>query len=102
MPADELHTCHAECPCQTGGTPLPDFASATRRESNRVMSLQLQRPDRAELIQVIRTTLTRRGEGVEGDPVRIVTQYWSLLGNLLVEVDDCANGEPAIRSRTPK
>ncbi len=22
------HTCHAECPCHTGGTPAPDFEAA--------------------------------------------------------------------------
>ena len=21
----DVHTCHAECPCQTGGEPTPDF-----------------------------------------------------------------------------
>lgn len=42
---------------------------------------------KAEVIQVIRTTLARRGEGVSGDPVRIVTQYWTLDGELLAEVD---------------
>lgn len=41
-----------------------------------------------ELIQVIRTTNQRRGEGVAGDPVRRITQYWSLTGDLLAEVDD--------------
>lgn len=43
--------------------------------------------DRAELIQVIRTTLTRRGDGVVGDPIRVITQYWSTDGELLAEVD---------------
>ena len=43
--------------------------------------------DTAEVMQVIRTTLTRRGRGIEGDPVRIITQYWSLDGVLLAEVD---------------
>ena len=46
--------------------------------------------DKAELIQVIKTTLTRRGEGVpQEDPVRIITQYWSTDGKLLAEVDPC-------------
>lgn len=40
-----------------------------------------------ELIQVIRTKITRRGKGTDGDPVRIVEQYWSLTGDLLAEVD---------------
>ena len=43
--------------------------------------------DEAKVIQVIETTLTRRGEGVEGDPIRIIRQYWSLDGALLGEVD---------------
>lgn len=25
MDDDRLHTCHAECPCHTGGEPTPDF-----------------------------------------------------------------------------
>ena len=41
----------------------------------------------AEVIQVIRTTLERRGEGVENDPIRRITQYWTLDGDLLAEVD---------------
>ena len=43
-------------------------------------------PD-VEVIQVVRTYLLRRGAGVEGDPIRIITQYWSLDGELLAEVD---------------
>lgn len=27
MAWDRVHTCHAECPCQTGDEPLPDFVS---------------------------------------------------------------------------
>lgn len=45
-----------------------------------------QRVDRAEVMQVIKTTLLRRGDG-QLDPVRIVTQYWSFSGDLLAEVD---------------
>lgn len=26
----EVHTCHAECPCQTGGEPRPDFLPIER------------------------------------------------------------------------
>lgn len=40
-----------------------------------------------QVIQVIRTTLTRRGEGTTADPVRLVTQYWLMDGNLLCEDD---------------
>lgn len=42
--------------------------------------------DTAELIQVIRTTLLRRGDG-QTTPIRIITQYWSVDGELLAEVD---------------
>ena len=41
----------------------------------------------ARVIQVIETTLTRRGEGVIGDPIRIITEYWDMDGNKLCEVD---------------
>lgn len=44
--------------------------------------------DTCRLIQVIETTLLRRGEGKTlADPIRVVTQYWSPDGKLLVEVD---------------
>lgn len=43
----------------------------------------------AKVIQVIET-VEHRGRGVEGDPHRGVTQYWSLDGSLLAEVDPCA------------
>jgi hypothetical protein len=39
-----------------------------------------------EVIQVIRTEAVR-GKGADEDPSRIVTQYWSLDGQLLAEVD---------------
>ena len=39
-----------------------------------------------ELIEVIRTTLSKRGNGKD-IPVRIITQYWSTDGELLAEVD---------------
>ena len=41
----------------------------------------------ARVISVIETTLTMLGEGVEGDPVRILTQYWTVDGDLLASVD---------------
>ena len=40
------------------------------------------------LIQVIRTELSKRGEGTEEDPIRLIIQYWSLDGELLAEVDE--------------
>ncbi len=39
---------------------------------------------------VIETRLERRGKGVEGDPIRTVTQYWDEHGNFLAERDDWA------------
>ncbi len=44
----------------------------------------------AELIQVIRTHLQTRGDGAKGSPDRTVTQYWSVDGKLLAEVDPWA------------
>ena len=41
----------------------------------------------ARLIEVIVTELKLTGEGKDGDPVRIVRQYWSVDGQLLAEVD---------------
>lgn len=43
--------------------------------------------DKAKVIQVIETTLTRRGAGTDEDPVRIITEYWALDGKKLAEVD---------------
>jgi len=43
--------------------------------------------DKVEIIQFIKTTLTRRGKGVEGDPVRVITQFWDMQGNLMFEYD---------------
>lgn len=44
--------------------------------------------DAAQVIQVIVTTLARRGNGKD-TPIRVLTQYWSLDGKLLAEVDPC-------------
>jgi hypothetical protein len=41
----------------------------------------------AKVIQVIEV-FTTRGEGVSGDPVRVVRQYYSLEGELLAERDE--------------
>lgn len=46
--------------------------------------------DTCKVIQVIETTLTRRGNGVD-EPIRVITQYWSLDGKLLAEVDPVAD-----------
>ncbi len=41
----------------------------------------------ARVIQVIETEI-RRGDGTHADPFRIVTQYWTLDGELLADVDE--------------
>lgn len=46
----------------------------------------------ASVIQVIQTNILRRGKGVENDPVRVITQYWSLDGRLLAELDPYSPG----------
>lgn len=38
------------------------------------------------VMQVIRTTNARRGDGVT-TPIRAITQFWSMEGDLLAEVD---------------
>lgn len=43
--------------------------------------------DSAEVIQVIRTTALR-GAGTNGNPIRIIVQYWSLDGKPLADVDE--------------
>lgn len=48
---------------------------------------------KAELITVIRTTLTLKGKGTEDSPLRRVTQYWSTDGELLAEVDPMPDRE---------
>lgn len=47
----------------------------------------------AKLMTVIVTDMECRGKGVENDPCRRITQYWTPKGKLLVEVDPCANEE---------
>lgn len=48
--------------------------------------------DTVRVMQVIETTNARRGKGVEGDPIRIITQYWDMDGKLLAEVDPVVHG----------
>lgn len=51
--------------------------------------------DTARVIQVVETTILRRGDGQDArSPVRIITQYWTLDGTLLAEVDPCAETFP--------
>jgi hypothetical protein len=46
----------------------------------------------ARVIQVVETDLGRRGSGKdEGDPIRVIRQYWSVDGELLAEVDPRPN-----------
>lgn len=41
-----------------------------------------------EVMAVIKTTLLRRGNGEsQDDPIRIITQYWDMKGDLLFEFD---------------
>jgi len=40
-----------------------------------------------EIIKVVRTNLTKRGNNTDGDPTRFVEQFWSLDGRLLAEND---------------
>jgi hypothetical protein len=46
-------------------------------------TVSVQRPE------FILTTLTRRGAGKEGDPIRIIPELWSLDGKRLGEYDPC-------------
>lgn len=41
-----------------------------------------------EIIQLIRTRLTKRGDG-KSTPVRVIEQYWSMEGKLIFEIDNC-------------
>jgi len=43
--------------------------------------------DTVEIVQLIKTTLKRKGKGVEDDPIRVITQYWSMDGKLEFEID---------------
>lgn len=43
--------------------------------------------DTCRVIQVVETTILRRGTGAVGDPIRVITQYWGMDGKLLCEID---------------
>ena len=47
---------------------------------------KLGRLTSAKIVKVIEVTATK-GMGTEDDPVREITQYWDLEGNLLTEID---------------
>lgn len=40
-----------------------------------------------ELMQVVITNLTVRGQGIKGDPARKIREVWDLLGNKIAEFD---------------
>jgi len=47
-----------------------------------------------EVMKVIRTTLRTKGKGVKDDkPIRTVTEYWDMEGNLLVQIDPFQDDE---------
>jgi hypothetical protein len=47
---------------------------------------RLNGPNSVRIISVIEVK-AKRGLGIEEDPVREITQYWDLEGNLLTEID---------------
>ncbi len=47
---------------------------------------RLDGPNSVKVIKVIEVK-TKRGLGIEKDPVREITQYWDMDGNLLAESD---------------
>lgn len=40
-----------------------------------------------EIMEVIKTELTTRGNGTKENAARVITQYWSIDGELIFEVD---------------
>ena len=46
----------------------------------------------AKVISVIKTTSTR-GDGTSANPSRVITQYWSISGELLFEEDPIKQGQ---------
>ena len=48
---------------------------------------RLNGPDSVKVIRVVEVK-AKRGMGIEGDPVREITQYWDMDGNFLAERDD--------------
>lgn len=49
-----------------------------------------------ETIEVVRTELTKVGDGTEGNPFRKLTEYWTLDGELLATVDPADDVEIAL------
>lgn len=51
------------------------------------------------VLQVIETKLLRRGSGrTAADPIRIVTQYWTMEGELIFELDPVPPSIPSPES----
>ena len=48
---------------------------------------RLNGPDSVKVISVVEVK-AKRGMGIEGDPVREITQYWDMDSNFLAERDD--------------
>lgn len=44
-------------------------------------------PKDVQIKQVIITQLKSAGDGIPGDPYRIVTQFWDMEGNLIASFD---------------
>lgn len=55
----------------------------------------------ARLIQVIQTDLLVRGKGTEDDPMRRITQYYSIDGELLAENDPLLDTTPVCNHPPP-
>ena len=58
--------------------------------------------DAVEVKEVIITTLSRRGDGVKDDPVRVITQIWDRNGELIAEIDPVMKCKFDEWCKTPK
>ena len=56
-----------------------------------IKSIRARGTDKAEVMQVIKTT-SIMGDGTEEDPVRLVYQYWDFEGNMIAINDTLNNG----------
>ena len=55
--------------------------------------------DKAILMECIVTAIERRGKGVEGDPIRVITQVFTKDGKLIAEWDVVESGRPMMPSQ---
>ena len=81
-----------------GGDPVPwdgcPFPNRSRVGENRLEQGEtVELGNTCRLVTLIEITLARRGRGIEGDPVRIVTQWWTTDGVLVVEKDEWADAQ---------